>query len=395
MGQHTDLNALSCKIPQMAGIYVHIPYCKKACHYCNFHFSTNTSHLNDFVDALLLEIALQKHYLPHPHIASIYLGGGTPSLLNNAHLEKIIDSLARHFDLSEVKEVTLEANPDDISAEKLLFWKTLGITRLSIGVQSFFDNNLQWMNRTHNAAQAKKSIQLAQEAGFEQLNIDLIYGLPNMSDDLWQQNIALFLDFDLPHLSAYCLTVEPQTPLEAMIRKGKKKLPDDEAALRQFEWLIDTLSANGYEHYEISNFARPGRYGLHNLSYWQGAPYLGLGPSAHSFNGTCRQWNISNNLTYIRSLRLYHKVPAEVELLSIENRFNETVMTRLRTSWGLSLTELESLFPQVMIDELKKNMYVYLQSGMLILHNDTLFLTKQGKMIADRLISDLMYVNEE
>jgi len=378
----------------MAGIYIHIPYCKVACHYCNFHFSTNTAHLNDFTDALLREIELQKDYLNSEKIETLYFGGGTPSVLSKEQSDKIFSALREHFNLSDICELTLEANPDDIDDEKLQQWKFAGVNRLSIGIQSFFDEDLKWMNRAHDAKNAKESLRIAKETGFNNLNIDLIYGLPEMSDEHWKENLETFLSFDVPHLSAYCLTVEPKTALEKMIASGKKKPVDENAASRHFEMLVSFMEANGYEHYEISNFTKPGKYAVHNSSYWKGAKYIGLGPSAHSYNGTARQWNVSNNIQYINFLLKENKLLFETEHLSTENRFNELLMTRLRTMWGLDLKSLESDFPQKMIAEFKDEMSSYLILGELMLENDVLKLSPKGKFIADKIISDLMIIND-
>jgi oxygen-independent coproporphyrinogen-3 oxidase len=376
----------------MAGIYIHIPYCKVACHYCNFHFSTNTAHLNDFADALLLETQLQKNYLLGEKIETLYFGGGTPSVLEKAHLEKIFSALHKHFDLSEITELTLEANPDDITEEKLLLWKAAGVNRLSIGVQSFFEEDLKWMNRAHIADDVTRSLQMAEAAGFKNLNIDLIYGLPDMNEERWKQNLETFFSYNIPHLSAYCLTVEPKTALDKMIQKGKKKAVNDKSAHAHFEILVDAMEAHGYEHYEISNFAKPGKYAVHNSSYWKGANYLGLGPSAHSFNGSTRQWNVSNNIQYIHSLMKENKLSAETETLSAENRFNELLMIRLRTMWGLDMKMLERDFSEIMINEMKTEMQPYLETGALFLENNILKLSRKGKFIADKVVSDLMIV---
>jgi oxygen-independent coproporphyrinogen III oxidase len=379
----------------MAGIYIHIPYCKVACHYCNFHFSTNTAHLNDFAKALLREISVQKNYLQNEKIETLYFGGGTPSVLHSEHLKKIIDALHENFNLSDVKEWTLEANPDDITTEKTTEWKQAGVNRLSIGIQSFFDADLKWMNRVHDATQAKAILQIARNEGFDNLNVDLIYGLPEMSDEQWRQNLETFFSFDIPHLSAYCLTVEPKTALEKMIAKGRKKAVDENAALRHFEILVDMLEAHGYEHYEISNFAKPGKYAVHNSSYWKGSTYLGLGPSAHSFNGSTRQWNVSNNIQYIHSLLKENKLLFETENLTVENRFNELLMTRLRTMWGLDMKMLESNFSEKIITDFKVELNPFLEAGELILENEMLKLSHKGKFVADRIISDLMAVGND
>jgi oxygen-independent coproporphyrinogen III oxidase len=328
----------------MAGIYIHIPYCKVACHYCNFHFSTNVAHLNDFVKALFHEISLQKNFLGNEIVETIYFGGGTPSVLEEKHFTAVLNELFRHFSIADNTELTIEANPDDITAEKLNAWKNAGINRLSIGIQSFFDDDLKWMNRSHNASQAFKTIELSQVAGIENINIDLIYGLPGLTNNRWLENLEIFSGMNIPHLSAYSLTVEPETALEKMIQKGKKQIPDDNAASNHFSLLMDFTGLKNYEHYEISNFSLPGHYSKHNTSYWFGKKYLGLGPSAHSYNGISRQWNISNNIKYIRSLVEENKLVFEQEVLTEQNLFNEFLMTRLRTMWGIDMKQLESDF---------------------------------------------------
>ncbi len=378
----------------MAGIYIHIPYCKVACHYCNFHFSTNSSTQNDFVAALLLEISLQKEYLQNEKIETIYFGGGTPSVLSSVALEKILDALHQNFAVVSEVEITLEANPDDVSKERISEWKQSGINRFSLGIQSFFDEDLQWMNRSHNAHNAKVCLQWICEAGFNNTNIDLIYGIPGMSAERWQQNLDTFLSFDMPHLSAYCLTVEPKTALDKMVKTGKSATTNDAQAVLHFEMLINFMRNNGYEHYEISNFSKANQYSKHNTAYWFGKKYLGLGPSAHSFNGNSRQWNISNNNAYIKSLLQKNELPFEEEQLSIANQFNELLMTRLRTQWGIDLQLLQQKFSAAIINELQNDMQPYIESNHLKIENQVLTITPKGKFIADKLISDLMMIDE-
>src|SRR5258707_10715412 len=285
----------------MAGIYLHIPFCRQACHYCNFHFSTSLHRKNDFVSALLKEMEARRDYIGPAAVETIYLGGGTPSLLTEEELGRILDKLHALFPIAHGAEVTLEANPDDMAASAILkSWKQAGINRLSIGVQSFFEEDLRWMNRVHNAGQALKSIRQAQEAGLDNLSIDLIYGTPGLSDLRWEKNVEQAFLLGIPHLSCYALTIEPRTALDTMIRQHKKEDVDPDDQARQFLLLMDWIKAAGYEHYEISNFAQPGRRSRHNTSYWQGKPYLGLGPSAHSYDGiVSRQWNVANNALYI------------------------------------------------------------------------------------------------
>lgn len=371
----------------MAGIYIHIPFCKRACHYCNFHFSTSLQLKNDFLTALLKEIELQQPYLAGEVVETIYFGGGTPSLLTMDELQSILTALARHFTISQDAEITLEANPDDITDPVLLNWKQAGVNRLSIGVQSFFEEDLQWMNRAHTAGQAVDNLQLALQH-FNNLTIDLIYGTPTLSDERWQQNVNRAIDMGIPHLSCYALTVEPKTALDTMIRKHQISNVQPEDQARQFVLLMDWTEAAGYEHYEISNFALPGHRSRHNSSYWQGKKYLGLGPSAHSFNGQGRQWNIANNALYIQSLK-QDTVPFEVETLTPDQRLNEYIMTSLRTMEGLSLHYVQQLSGEKMSQTLLKNSYRYIEQQLLLEKNGRLILTKQGKLFADGIAGDL------
>lgn len=371
----------------MAGIYIHIPFCKRACHYCNFHFSTSLGLKNDFLAALLKEIALQQDYLAGEIVETIYFGGGTPSLLGIDELQSIIKALSRHFTISPRAEITLEANPDDITASLLQNWQQAGINRLSIGIQSFFEEDLQWMNRAHTAQQAMDNLQLALSY-FNNITIDLIYGTPTLTDERWRQNVSRAIEWGIPHLSCYALTVEPKTALDTMIRKRQLSnvQPDDQA--RQFLLLMDWTTAAGYEHYEISNFALPGHRSRHNSAYWQGKKYLGLGPSAHSFNGQGRQWNIANNALYIQSLK-QGTVPFEVEILTPEQRLNEYIMTSLRTMEGLSLQQVEQLGGEKVSRTLRSNSHRFIQQQLLQEINGRLVLTKQGKLFADGIAGDL------
>jgi oxygen-independent coproporphyrinogen III oxidase len=334
----------------MAGIYIHIPFCRKACNYCNFHFSTSTKLQKDFTDALLKEISLQKNYL-FEHVATVYFGGGTPSILPSEDIDSILKKLKDTFQVDVDAEITLEANPDDITATKLAEWKAIGINRLSIGIQSFFEEDLRWMNRAHNAKQAVECIELAQQSGFDNLTIDLIYGTPSLTDEHWKYNVQKAIELNIPHLSCYALTVEPRTALEKMIEQKKIENVNTEKQARHFEMLMQWIQLAGYEHYEISNFAKPGFKSKHNSSYWQGKSYLGLGPSAHSFNGSSRQWNVANNALYIQSLNK-GAVPFEIEVLTKEQQLNEYIMTSLRTMEGLSLKKVTDEFGEPATEKL-------------------------------------------
>ncbi len=378
----------------MAGIYVHIPYCKKACHYCNFHFSVSLRTSNDFIQALLKEIVLQKNFLDQEPITTIYFGGGTPSLLKKEELQQILQQLYASFTIGAHPEITLEANPDDITATSLAEWKAAGINRLSIGIQSFFEEDLQWMNRAHNAGQAKACITLALEAGFDNYSIDLIYGGPGLTDEKWKENVQLALDLKIPHLSCYALTVEPGTALQKMIQLHKKAAVDPEKQARHFLLLMDWLEQAGYEHYEISNFALPGYQSRHNSAYWGGKKYLGLGPSAHSFNGSHRQWNIANNALYIAALNC-NEIPFEEEKLTATQQLNEYIMTSLRTQQGLDLGYIKEFFGDGTALQIQQNSDQYLRSEKLWLNESRLQLTKEGKLFADGIAADLFFLEGE
>ena len=378
----------------MAGIYVHIPFCKKACHYCNFHFSVSLKNKNDFITALLKEIILQRNYLQEEPIKTIYFGGGTPSILQKEDLQQIIQQLHASFTIEAGAEITLEANPDDITAEKLAEWKASGINRLSIGIQSFFEEDLQWMNRAHNASQAKNCITLAQQAGFYNLSIDFIYGTPGLTDEKWNENVSAALAMGIPHLSCYALTVEPGTALQKMIVQHKKEDVDTEKQARHFLFLMDWLQHAGYEHYEISNFAKPGHLSRHNSSYWGGKKYLGLGPSAHSFNGTERQWNIANNALYIQSLR-QDKISFEEEKLTTTQQLNEYIMTSLRTQEGLDLQQVVKNFGETAGNQIQQNSNKFITGEKLLLNGHLLQLTREGKLFADGIAADLFFTEEK
>ncbi|MER3499016.1 MAG: coproporphyrinogen III oxidase [Chitinophagaceae bacterium] len=375
----------------MAGIYIHIPFCKQACLYCNFHFTTSLRRKNEFVDALLKEIDLISPGSPLPYlkkeerIETIYFGGGTPSLLNIEELEIILRKIKNEFDVEADGEITLETNPDDISEERLLGWKKIGINRLSIGVQSFFDNDLLWMNRAHNAEQAINNLLLATKHFFN-ITVDLIYGTPTLSNEKCRQNVERAIDLGIPHLSCYALTVEPKTPLKILIREGKFSDVDAERQSEQFLLLMDWLEKAGYEHYEISNFSKPGFRSKHNSSYWSGKHYLGLGPSAHSYNGHSRQWNVSNNNVYIESIKKGIR-PFEKEKLSPTDKLNEYIMTSLRTIEGTDLNKLQEIIRHDLIHKSKK----YIELQLMVDENNFLKLTKKGKLYADGIAADLFF----
>jgi len=367
----------------LAGIYIHIPFCRQACHYCNFHFSTSLRYKNELLAALLKETELQKNYLADETVETIYFGGGTPSLLTISDLRFQIDKIKDNFKVADDAEITLEANPDDITDENLRGWKEIGINRLSIGVQSFFEEDLLWMNRAHNAEQAVGSLQLAIKY-FGNITLDLIYGHPLLSNEKWKQNVDKVIALNIPHISCYALTVEPKTPLQKMINEKKKENVQQEKQAEQFLLLMQWLEDAGYEHYEISNFAKPGFRSRHNSSYWQGKKYLGLGPSAHSFDGSSRQWNISNNNIYMESVSK-NEIPFEKEQLTPSQRMNEYIMTSLRTTEGLDLEEI----PESLSHELQSVSKKFIDSGKLILKENKLILTREGKLFADGIAAEL------
>ena len=371
----------------MAGIYIHIPFCKQACHYCNFHFSTSLRYKNEFVAALLKEIELSVETInatADEIIETIYFGGGTPSLLTREELSTIINTVRTHFTIAADAELTLEANPDDISKERLEEWKAAGINRLSIGIQSFFDEDLQWMNRAHNAQQAWQQLQLAQTF-FDNITIDLIYGTPGLSNEKWKQNVEKVIAAGIPHISCYALTVEPQTPLQKLIHQHKKEDINADTQSEQFLLLMQWLKEAGYEHYEISNFAKPGWRSRHNSSYWSGKNYYGFGPSAHSFDGNTRWWNIANNNIYIQSIN-EGKLPIEKEILTSTQKMNEYIMTSLRTIEGIDLEKIKEVSNQLIIKSKK-----YIESGVMIFTDEKLILTNEGKLLADGIAADLFF----
>lgn len=373
----------------MAGIYIHIPFCRKACHYCNFHFSTSVKQTVEMANAICKEAELRRTYINEP-VTTIYFGGGTPSLLKAADLRLQLEKFKQLFAIDPDAEITLEANPDDINEEKLAAWKTIGINRLSIGVQSFFEEDLQWMNRAHNATQALQSIQLAQQYGFNNITIDLIYGTPTLTNEKWKQNVEKAFELSVPHLSCYALTVEPKTALEKMIAAHKIAAVDAERQSIQFELLMEWTNALGYEHYEISNFAKPGFRSKHNSSYWQGKSYLGLGPSAHSFNGAGRQWNIANNAFYLKSIE-QDAVPFELETLTETQQLNEYIMTSLRTMEGLSMSVVQQKWGEEKADRIQKIAKKYLGQQMITIENAQFILTRKGKLFADGISAELFF----
>ena len=373
------------------GIYIHIPFCKQACHYCDFHFSTSLKKKSELVSALRKELILRKNELPNEPIQTIYFGGGTPSLLNLEELNAIFETIYTEFNIAKNPEITLEANPDDLSEEKIDELANSKINRLSIGVQSFFEEDLKLMNRAHNAEEALRSIKLARSK-FDNISVDLIYGIPGMSNERWLENIQILLDLDIPHISSYALTVEPNTALQKFIEKGKVKPVDDAAAAQHFEILRTTLKNAGFEHYEFSNYGKPGYFSQNNTAYWLGKPYLGIGPSAHSYDGNCRKWNIANNTIYIKAIEK-SELPLEIEALSITDRYNEYIMTRLRTHFGVDFEEIETKFGEKYVKYLKEQSAILFQKELLKIENNVMHITEKGTFLSDGIAADLFYID--
>lgn len=368
----------------MSGIYIHIPFCKQACNYCNFHFATSLLKKDALLAAIGKEIALAAKDQDWP-VNTIYFGGGTPSLLNTDEIASLLQAIRSFYKVDAHAEITLEANPDDITEEKLQGWKSIGINRLSIGIQSFFEEDLRWMNRAHNAKQAEQSLQLALQH-FKNITIDLIYGTPGLTHEKWQQNVVKAITLGVPHLSCYALTVEPKTPLDKLIRLQKKKDVDPGVQSEQFLLLMDWAKQAGYEHYEISNFAKPGFSSRHNTSYWQGKPYVGIGPSAHSFNGGERKWNIANNQKYIDALEK-DALPFEKEVLTPVQQLNEYIMISLRTKEGIDLRKMLEEERSAVLKAAQK----YIRQQLLLYENEVLGLTNEGKLYADGIAADLFF----
>ena len=408
----------------MSGIYIHIPFCKQACHYCDFHFSTSMKKKEEMVLALIKELQMRKSELldcarsdKDEIVETIYFGGGTPSLLPISDLKSLIDAIYANYKVAENPEITLEANPDDLtslshraqsrcqSQERTIFeeYRSIGINRLSIGIQSFFEDDLKMMNRAHNSAEAKECLELATKY-FDNISLDLIYGIPDsslkgelakqMSNEKWKQNIETALSFGIPHISSYALTVEPKTALSKLIQTGKIEKPKDEEAEEHFKILVETLESKGFIHYELSNFAKENYFSKNNSAYWLGKKYIGIGPSAHSYDGVSRSWNISNNSIYLKSLK-ENKLPSEAEILSKTNRYNEYIMTGLRTIWGVSLDKIEKEFGKNYLDYLNNQVQKFVKDDLVSIENNILKTTLKGKFLTDGIASDLFYLDLE
>ncbi|PKP51183.1 MAG: coproporphyrinogen III oxidase [Bacteroidetes bacterium HGW-Bacteroidetes-12] len=376
----------------MAGIYIHIPFCKQKCSYCDFHFSTNLTHRKAIIDAICKEIQQKKELLPNSEkITTIYVGGGTPSLLFEEELTQLVDAIYKHYNLSSAIEFTLECNPDDIDNNKLRIVKNIGVNRLSIGVQSFFDEDLKFFNRAHNQQQAEKSILLSQDAGIENITIDLIYNSPLLTLKKWEQNLDKFSALKIPHLSAYTLTVEPKTALHHLVKTKQIQLPADEQAILQFKLLLEKTKQAGLIHYEVSNFGKEGFFSQHNSNYWKGENYLGIGPSAHSFVKNKRSWNVSSNTKYTNAIN--QNLPYfEEEIIDEITAYNEYVLTRLRTLWGVDIHYIKNTFSAEINAYFTKELAAYKNTDLITISKNKLTLTPEGIFLADKITSDLFYV---
>lgn len=369
----------------MAGIYVHIPFCKKRCSYCDFHFSTTfSSYRGKLIEAICLELEMRKTELQEKSVETVYFGGGTPSLLMKGELASIMHAIRAHYQLVETPEITFEVNPDDATIENLIAWKEQGINRLSIGLQSFQESDLSWMNRSHSTQQGENAVRLAQVQGFDNISIDLIYGLPELSNEQWLSHLQQALNLNVQHISSYCLTIEPKTALNHFVAKGKLSRPTEDQQSEQFDLLVNTLGLAGFEQYEISNFAKDQKYAKHNSAYWNFTPYIGVGPSAHSFDGVQRRWNVANNTKYYQQMGK-NQDWYEVEILSASEKWNEYFLTGLRTKWGVvkrSIMELGGFNPTEL-----KQLDNFLQNELMQQSDDRYVLTEKGKLQADGIAS--------
>lgn len=373
-------------------IYIHIPFCKQKCSYCNFHFSTSLNFKEEMLRAMKTEIQLRKDELQKRSLKSLYFGGGTPSILSVDEINSLIDEVLHHFSFEKDIEITLEANPDDLDKNFLKQLAGTPVNRLSIGTQSFFEEDLKLMNRAHTASEAEGSIKRAQDFGFENLSIDLIYGSPTSNLEIWKENLHKTIALEVPHISSYALTVEPKTALDNWISKGKVKSPKEEEQNREFYYLSDFLKDHGFEHYEVSNFAKPGFYSRHNSSYWKYQEYLGIGPSAHSYNGfDVRSWNVANNQQYIKKLST-KLLAKEEEILSKGDQFNEMIMIGLRTIWGVDLESLKEKFDDRFLEHFQQEIKQKMEEGILIIEKDHLKIPEKHWFMADGIASDLFMV---
>lgn len=374
----------------MPGIYIHIPFCKQACHYCNFHFSTSLHQKEELVKAIIHEITLTPPNEQNENIETVYFGGGTPSILIIDELKSIMEALQKKYSIDADAEITLEANPDDISSNTLQQWKSVGINRLSLGVQSFSDAELQWMNRTHASREALVCIDEIQQAGFSNFSVDMIYGSPLLSDDAWKKSLDMLIEKKVPHLSCYALTIEPRTALNKMIALKKRPPIDSDKQAQQFLLLINRMEQAEYEQYEISNFAKPGKRSIHNSSYWQGKTYYGFGPSAHSYSGKKRKWNIAHNNLYIQSLKK-NVTPSEEEQLTSLQQLNEYIMMALRTKEGIDLEKVSREFGNDYVEKLLALCNKWEMLNRLFIKDNRVILTTEGKLFADGIAADFFF----
>lgn len=367
----------------MSGIYVHIPFCKSKCAYCNFFSVVSEKQRTEFIEALKREAANRKDYLGGEEVHTVYFGGGTPSLLELLEIQEILETLKKNYKIAAASEITLEANPDTVSKESLLEFKSLGINRLSVGIQSFFDDDLQYLSRKHDSKHALKVLDWAKEAGFQEVTLDLIYGIPTLTDEKWRKNLEIFFSTGFNHLSAYALTVEEKTALGQRINRGVAAAVSEDTTIRQYDILVEMTGNQGFEHYEISNFARPGHYSKHNTIYWKGEKYLGLGPSAHSFDGVSRQWNVANVKEYCDNYSF------EREELTVDDRYNEYIMTSLRTIWGCNLDYIRSNFGENYAEKFENGVQKHISSGKMYQKDGNYILTDSGMLFADGIAAEL------
>lgn len=376
----------------MAGIYLHIPFCKTRCIYCDFYSTTRSELKSHYVTALCRELTMRKDYLKGEKVETIYFGGGTPSQLGKDDFTLIFDTIREQYGLEQSQEITLEANPDDLTPEYLGMLSTLPFNRISMGIQTFDDATLKLLNRRHNAQTAIEAVGRCREAGFRNISIDLIYGLPGETRERWESDLRQAIDLNVEHISAYHLIYEEDTPIYKMLKQHRIDEVDEDSSLQFFTLLMEHLQKAGYEHYEISNFCRPGKQSRHNTSYWKGIPYLGCGPSAHSFNGTTREWNVSSIDTYIKGIE-ENRRSFETEFLDPATRYNEFIITTMRTAWGTPIEKLKQEFGDEMWDYCRKMAAPYLANGKLEVHDGALRLTREGIFISDSVMSDLLWVD--
>lgn len=374
----------------MAGIYIHIPFCKKACYYCNFHFSTTLKKKGEIIEVLCKELLLRNNFLSEP-VETIYFGGGTPSLLNRSELSSILNTIFKYYNVNSDPEITIECNPDDLNRQNVKDLYDLGFNRVSLGAQSFYDHILYNLNRNHNSIDSIKSIELLQNQGLNNISVDLIFGIPNLTNNMWMESLEKLVLLSIPHISTYSLTIEPKTALDNFIKKNIYPPVNELSCTEQFKFGIRFLSQKNYIHYETSNFCKKGFISKHNSNYWLGKPYLGIGPSAHSFNGKTRYWNFSNNIVYAKNIQK-DRVCLSSETLSLKDHYNEYLMTRLRTFWGVSSSEIHSRFKDKFSSVFLKKIQPHLNSKMVTNKKNQYRLTAKGKIFADKIILSLFEV---